>query len=189
MKNRITIAVALLIACFAITSTVNAGAILVVDTVSGLMDFHFGDTGGAFPAAASIASGPTSSSAGSFGPTNGFSIESAGGGLTAAGNSFGLLYGMGSALSKTTTNYSEGNQVGAAGVTYSDEVKELRNDVFSNAGVRYDTSKDTRDLVVPFPGVGFAQVTYVGAIIPEPGSLALMLLGCIGLVAAARRSR
>ena len=210
MKSQLTIDIAVLIACFALTTSVQAGAVLVVHTDSsasgtpGSMELHVGNTGASFPGAGSIlaqkecdnsgcsdvAKGAASDNGGSISISN-FSIESASGAISVnSGQNLPIVLGLGgTALFQNTANlYAEIVNPGNANKSFADgSVVAIDVDLTGAAGPTWSTG-GAMDLKVPFPAQGFfGQVAYIG-VVPEPTSIVMLICG-LGMLLIARRSR
>jgi len=194
------IAIFSVIACFAVASALSAAPVLVVHTatgpVPGQIEFHVGSTP-SYPSAGDVLLATdqagssigyqSASDDGAFTGT-GFTMESPGGGLNAGMNVLTIVMPIGSTVfGKTETNYDEGSITGA-NIADGTAIIVSGNDLTGQPGPSYNHTLDTRDLRVPLAGFGFANVMYLG-IIPEPGSLMMLALGCLGIVLAARRNR
>ena len=214
MKSQLTVAIALLIACFAFTTTVHADAVLVVHTdtsplaAPGTMEIHVGDTSGSFPDASNIvammrcdnatcvavAPGPVADQAGGGFSVAAVSIESASGGIVnnlaqalpvILAQTTGGFVGT-AVFQNTSTLYAETVNVGnPSRLLENGTVYTIGQDITGAQGPRWDTSA-AMDLKFPFPAQAvFGAIAYIG-IVPEPTSVIMLLTG-LGMVLAVRR--
>lgn len=160
------------------SSTTLAAPTLVVDIDTGSMEIHVGDTGPLAKAvlAQSGGNGGSTLTAGDWGPLSGFQISSVGNGLNNDGDSTPDVLAI--VFPETPQNYAEG--------TFS-TTTFLEGAIFS-LDTTYNTTLDLRDLLFVSDNGGSStdwNTLYLGTI-PEPSSMAIMLLGLVGSLLAGR---